>query len=1041
VFMGMDKITSENKYMDKKFLFQCVAEPEISGNAITVRRGTIDRDTYTGELTSQILSPKSFKIEAIGGAGKQWWVNGHNFIPDGYENEETGTTDRLDFGWGRIEISSTEEKETEYFLNVMYMNDKGKFDSVQTAELIETDKLIGGKVFDKVTLFSKENLPLKDALKFELKGGNSDVAVTGLAGGIWDVYKNGVLCESVNVSRTSGVMYFSANEGSYEIIRTTKDEAAEENPLYGGGDGTKDNPYKISSVSHFMNIAKNKNSCYILTENITLPDNYRPFEFTGSFNGNGKCIKLNLNFPAVSDVGLFSSLSEDSEVYDLNIFGSVTAYSYAGGVAGRSSATVKNCVNYADITVLSGYAGGIAGFTDSNMNTVRNCTNYGTVKTLSKEYKYAGGITGYNSSPVILCGNYGEVIAGDCAGGITGGSNDDIYGSFNRGKVTAKGKAGGITAVTDGNVLYRDCYNSGEISGEKAAGINGFKNADGGKILRCYNVGEIHSGNGISGESAEGVSSYYIFEDCYSVISGESGVVVLTEEEFKTPSKLSFDFENIWEYKEGDYPFPTLKYESKTEENPQISWSDSERNGEIITAPEEFINMDPKGTYILGADIDLSEGYEPFEFSGALYGEGHRIKLNHDYSERDYVGLFSTLKSGGLVSDVTIEGTVVGGSYTGSVAGLNNGVINNCMNYADVSNKDSGSRGGGIAGQTGADGRISHCANYGNVTGRSNYFGGITGVCNQGRIISCINYGYISTHSDGGAYGGIVGNTSNGAVEKCANFGDVKCSGSAGGIASQCAGSRATITDCFNAGDITSDGSAGGIYGVTISNAESVLRCYNAGRIRKGSTDYSDAKAIFGGSLSEDSKVTISDCFYLDFDSSKNGNYGTAVTEENMKKCESFAPFDFEDVWTMEESGYYYPHLKSLSKDKYFCYNPFKLEKPASCPQFNGELNLFALNISHEERLSMNNKDKVLCFGSVSSGTEEYVLREWGMELICKDKVYTVKADRADKFGILFYGETLKDSGCVIVPYGIYEYKGSMYKMYGNEKEAVIYED
>lgn len=1479
VFMIMDKITSENKYMDKKFLFQCVCEPEISGNAITVRRGTHDsRDIYEGEITSQVLLPENFRMEPVGGEGKQWYVNGHNFIPDGYDDYGTGNT-RLDFGWGRVEISSEEENETEYFLNVMYVNDQGKFDSVQTAELIKTEELVGGKVLNTVTLFNKNEERIKKNISFELRGNDKmKVSVTGMDKGNWNVYRNGELKESVSVSEKSGVLYFEGEGGRYQLrkaslptpssevcfdngkwilktdkspyedgvsfkigisgkeIITSEEEYVLEsvyknsefkitvtaffeensvesdshiinlNTYYGGGEGTRTNPYKISAKEHFLNISKNKNAYYILTDNIVITDNYVPFEFTGILDGNNKGIMLNLNHPAAKNIGLFSALSEDSEISDLKIYGKINGNSHVGGIAGSSSAVVKNCVNYAEISSANGYAGGIAGYSDSNMNTVRNCVNMG--KIMSANGNYSGGITGYNKSPLILCGNYGEVSSKNYAGGITGGCSDDVYGCYNHGTVTADNTAGGIIGVTEGSLskedshIYRDSYNAGKIYGEISSGIIGCKNADGGKILRCYNTGEAKKA--ILGKVSENLVPLHQKKDCYALSSDEEDVIVLSEEEFKNAESFGFDFSKIWEFKDNSYPYPQLKFaeEIKTEEsfpvaiydesdfiniknNPtgsyvlmndielsasyepfafggkfngennkitvnistdtpytglfsylykapvienliiagSITTSGSDKdsrakagalagaaghpenkltgnaiirnvsnysnitstvsgcvggiigdcyygvnsknvifeqtfnhgivtakgsnvgglagisamtadfifcanygnitaksvtggisglcygdiiccyntaditgtdkaaiaggisgsvgsslavisdccnlgeiggsegdtvntagivgkdlsgrkivncynaggidsdekaiiavlktaeeasanktiiencyylsenesssvagtfplseekmkikesfkgfdfenvwgldgnfpyikniignleNPELIRTAEDFLNMDSEGTYRLANDIDLSSGYIPFEFSGKLYGNGYSIRLNHNYPNENYIGLFSKIKESASVSDVVIEGTVMGGGYVGGIAGEVNGSIIGCVNRADISvnpekNEGSGSHGGGIAGHTLEKAIIQECENYGSIKGRGSYFGGIAGVVFKSSLDLCANFGVVSTYSGGGSYGGIAGNSTIGKISRCINFGNISASGAAGGIIGGNAG-KASITNCYNAGNITSGGNfLGGIFGYSLSGADIVTNCYNAGVIKKGSADYSSEKAIFNGSLPENATSTIENCYFFNRDGNKQAPFGIPLSEAEMKNKNSYTNFDFDNVWIMKNEGYYYPQLRKAELKEDFCYNPFGISAPVLYPQYQGDLSLLNIKgLDAEAVKALHNKYVILNYSDISLGNEEFRLKECGIVISSGEKSPLINKNGCiieasdslnEKFGIISYGNLLINHNYYVRPYGIYEYMGSLYTMYGETKTASV---
>ncbi len=676
VFMVMDKVTSDTADMKKKFLLQCLAEPEISDNAITISRGTLASDNYTGEITSQILYPKNYTINAIGGIGKQWFVDGYNFIPDGFDDATGKGTTRLDFGWGRIEISSDEDNETEYFLNVMYVNDKGKFDSVQKAELIENGCFLGGKLLNKITLFNKYEEKINGETSVLIPGNTSeiyDIALTGFNEGDWQIFDdNGGLVEEINVSKESGVLYFSGTPGEYTIkksnlptphfdvyydngnhiidinkssydglayfdvsigsysVKSTDyktiipssvfDENSEaeisicavgnENILnsdlssakinthFGGGEGTKEKPYKIYNENHFYNIEAYSDSYFILMDNIVLNENYTPFEFWGELNGNGRSITLNLSHVTTENVGMFSVLNAGAKIYDLRIYGSVSGYKYVGAVAGIAYGTIKDCTNYASVYAKYIHSGGIAGHAISNIQSIRGCINYGKI---FSEGSYAGGIVSYNESPVILCANYGEIGADSAAGGIAGISYKDIYASFNKGLVKASsGSAGGIAGQIAGNYIYKDCFNTGDIYGSVineasqsgvglAGGIVGYKASAKNKLYRCYNTGNIYINKtlcdaaGIVGGYNTANGYFSVIEDCVylsDIKSGESnGIIVLSEEEFLNKDNFNFDFENIWDMDTEGYMYPQLKH---------MRYSDLDYNPDDVSLPESL---------------------------------------------------------------------------------------------------------------------------------------------------------------------------------------------------------------------------------------------------------------------------------------------------------------------------------------------------------------------------------------------------------------------------------------------------------------------
>ena len=128
--------------------------------------------------------------------------------------------------------------------------------------------------------------------------------------------------------------------------------------------------------------------------------------------------------------------------------------SYAGGIAGNSRGDIRDCENSGSIAsaaLSSAYVGGIAG----RCGGVTGCENSAPVTsyaTDTRSYSFAGGIAGYADSDVINCGNKGSVTT-----------------------YSATSSADGIAGSCKGTVI--DCENSGIVSkneqtsaGEGAAG-------------------------------------------------------------------------------------------------------------------------------------------------------------------------------------------------------------------------------------------------------------------------------------------------------------------------------------------------------------------------------------------------------------------------------------------------------------------------------------------------------------------------------------------------------------------------------------------
>ena len=168
---------------------------------------------------------------------------------------------------------------------------------------------------------------------------------------------------------------------------------------------------------------------------------------------------------------------------------------------------------------------------------------------------------------------------------------------------------------------------------------------------------------------------------------------------------------------------------------------------------------------------------------------------------------------------------VTGNSGVAGIVGFANSgtdaTFKNCVNNGKiVSNANFGA--GGIVGYTkNGNLTIEDCVNYGDVSAKMSYIGGIWGGCHNAggnaltvRISDCVNFGTITNTSPNEKYvvGGIAGGTSRShkfdiEIDGCVNFGDVKveknrASGILGGAFSSGA-PKITITNCYSAGAVT----------------------------------------------------------------------------------------------------------------------------------------------------------------------------------------------------------------------------------------------
>ena len=224
------------------------------------------------------------------------------------------------------------------------------------------------------------------------------------------------------------------------------------------------------------------------------------------------------------------------------------------------------------------------------------------------------------------------------------------------------------------------------------------------------------------------------------------------------------------------------------------------------------------------SNMTMPDGYR-----GTFDGNGATIKLTMAISGGYQVGFFNTLDAGGVIKNVTIDGTVSGNYDVGGVCGCNGGTIIDCNNKADVSGKND--RVGGIAGSCMDGGKLiafKTMSNSGQIEAGSRV-GVIVGYCSKASIEGdgeLLNTGMV--HSRDVYAGGIIGKAETKTSVKIAgaakNTADINGPGYAGGIIGQMTSSdllQIQAGSILNAGNIDCSGEhAGGIVGAYDGNIE-----------------------------------------------------------------------------------------------------------------------------------------------------------------------------------------------------------------------------
>lgn len=218
-----------------------------------------------------------------------------------------------------------------------------------------------------------------------------------------------------------------------KVENTGKISSATVKTLLGGGDGSENSPFIISTYEHLKDFATYVNNGTLNTEHVKLADDlengilncsgmtdFEPIgnvskQFKGTFDGNNKTIS-NLSIINVNskDVGLFGY--NDGTIKNLTLSsctisgGSSSSPSYIGALAGEnagsiSGCTVKECTVSCNEDSSNPFVGGVVGILHGSItNCVVENTSVNAVTSdvsASVPTAYAGGIAGSRSNNTI----------------------------------------------------------------------------------------------------------------------------------------------------------------------------------------------------------------------------------------------------------------------------------------------------------------------------------------------------------------------------------------------------------------------------------------------------------------------------------------------------------------------------------------------------------------------------------------------------------------------------------------------------------------
>jgi len=414
-------------------------------------------------------------------------------------------------------------------------------------------------------------------------------------------------------------VYQKVETGVWDGISTT---------AYANGNGSAESPYEISDAYNLAYLSSTVNNgtaqagaYYILTKDIDLggyewtpvgtPEN----PFNGTFYGNGYSIyNLEITKPETTYAGVFgyvlNSHITQLEVsgFTVDINGSNNTY-YAGGIAAymisdgtETVSEIEQCYTDGEINIVSqnAYSGGIAGYikdTDSSTAYIRNCYSSIDITLNTSSNSTAGGMVGkFDSQTLGLsyidnCYYNGNISALSDVSAYGGGIAGFIFNDEDW--IDESSGAALLTAVLAEETLPATVRNS--FYAGSAITLSLGNTSYGGTIYGYKSdITEISSCGYI--ESAKVDASKISAHDEIFKISKTSN---LYDAEYLN-TKFSFDFDNLWDAKDG--ALPVLKIFNQIKNVFKINEYDLNAENGTIDVELKICNRDvEKYLVLLGA--------------------------------------------------------------------------------------------------------------------------------------------------------------------------------------------------------------------------------------------------------------------------------------------------------------------------------------------------------------------------------------------------------------------------------------------------------
>ena len=694
------------------------------------------------------------------------------------------------------------------------------------------------------------------------------------------------------------------------------------------GDGTAESPYVLTRIENLVwmgeNIAECQSSVFRLENDIDASET-RNWVNKFDDNSNGNFGFISIGDKLLSKDGKeheFSGIFDGQNFAIKNLFASSLLNSGCGalfsGLAGANISNLKllninlGVKESSSLLLIGALAKGIKDSTVTNVHATGQLYGrlVGGIAASAKNSKFSncsfvGKINGFNNGSLaggligdctdcefVCCRTSGSascsaeksISLGGLFGRINYGTTDVLY-CYSDMHLIAKGSLGYVGGLVGENGMS----NRGEATGDF-----GFK--------QCYSNCEIEAAPRVVSHGIAGWFENCVCFDCYfnsDISSGTGFGKGVNSTKIKQRSTFSnWDFGKIWEINEG-YTTPFFATESGRYLKPALigDWF-----GVIKIQPE-------KDGYGYGETVTvIAEPYEGAEFlnySGTLEGKEaqqtltieENVTVEADFAKQvNTIGMFGTIgvttprdQHYVQTADFDLSGVVftnrikiLSGIYDGrnhSILNWKNyglfGDINNALvcNLSIVDAEADRLQGGILVSNYASDSVISNCYVSAGVNNCRDNSGAICGAARNSIITRCV---FIGEFNGGSTFGGLCDTTIDSTIDQCGveiysedRFINCFC----GSLSP-----NTKLVNCYVKGKFS------GQFGYTGMSASNCYLCAE-GDIRLGISDVANFHNCY---FSSNSVAAV------------EGVTGFVCPEE-MTKQETYAGWDFENVWDIEE--------------------------------------------------------------------------------------------------------------------------------------------